>query len=70
MVIVYPGLLSEAVVDGSWVERVLVSLVLCLRDWLVSLPIPAMMSQGGLDTATLQTVFEVSCVNTCVYVIV
>ncbi len=51
--------LSEEVEGSSWLDKVVVTLILCLRDWLVALPIPLMVSEEALDNSTLKSVFEV-----------
>lgn len=51
--------LSEEVEGSSWLDKLVVTLILCLRDWLVALPIPLMVSEGALDNSTLKSVFEV-----------
>ena len=36
------------------------TLILCLRDWLMVLPIQQMVREGTLSTTKLNTVFEVN----------
>ncbi len=43
----------------SFSPQVIVTLVLCLRDWLMALPIQTMAREGSLSEYTLKIVFEV-----------
>ena len=44
----------------TWVDKIVVTLIHCLRDWLITLPIQQMMTEGSLSLSTLNSVFEVS----------
>ena len=45
-------------------DKVVVTLILCLRDWLMALPTLKLVREGGLDESTVKSVFEV-CVHVC-----
>jgi hypothetical protein len=44
----------------TWVDKIVVTLIHCLRDWLITVPIQRMMTEGCLSLSTLNSVFEVS----------
>ena len=48
--------LTEEAERASWVDKVLVTLLHLLRDWLMALPLQA-LAEHGQDT--IRTVFEV-----------
>jgi len=51
--------MTEELDQASWVDKVIVTLVLGLRDWLMVLPVQQMALEGSLSTAQLKSVFEV-----------
>lgn len=50
--------LTEELDHASWVDKVLVTLLLLLRDWLMAIPLH-LLAQDPSFHATIRTVFEV-----------
>ena len=44
---------------ATWVDKIVVTLIHCLRDWLMTLPIQRMVSEGSLHSSTVNSIFEV-----------
>ena len=51
--------------QASWVDKVLVTLLLLLRDWLMLLPLSSPSPSTHTQTATIRTVFEVRATTRC-----
>ena len=50
----------------AWVDKVVVTLILCLRDWLMALPTLKLVREGGLEESKVKSIFEVhKCVCVC-----
>lgn len=58
--------LTEELERASWVDKVLVTLLLLLRDWLMAVPLSSLTQDASFHT-TIKTVFEV---NYLVYLLV
>ena len=54
------GLLRRCVIHVLFPCQIVVTLLLCLRDWLMVLPVLQMAREGTLSDLTFRTVFEVS----------
>lgn len=58
----YVVFLTEELERASWVDKVLVTLLLLLRDWLMVLPLKSLTQDTTITQDTIRTIFEVSLV--------